>query len=404
MKSFIFAEKLATMEYKYNRKETPKANSVVAQYQKRLNYIRDVFHGNWQRLTTRGIYGRMTRDAVKGFQTYANISPTGNLDHSTQAHIVQYYEKAKRGYTPAPSRPIANYQLANANYTAAPQVDVVATSGPRPLSHRPAVDTSSIIDSEWKSLGKDMMSIVEEVAKGMKSKDFDRLPILRKYIRQSLDEHSQELNNLRRRMNTVRAKQRDAKAALWSAGIIDERNKRKYDLNTNWAEEPRQRLKELERVEKDLQKQTTELAEQASKKASKALSRGAAVVNWGVNVGTAGYYIYNMVEAESEEEYQEYSKKLTDTMATTAIDVGLTLGANAIARVGAGAAGGPAGIVVATLFTVVDVVCLATTGESLSTKIWEFIKGIDIDWDRINTNYNYAYMDMNGRRSFGPKY
>ena len=82
--------------------------------------------------------------------------------------------------------------------------------------------------------------------------------------------------------------------------------------------------------------------------------------------------------------------------------MGITVGTNVAVRLAAGSAAGPAGIIAVSIYTAVDLVFLFTTGESLSTSIWHFIQSID--WERAQVYYDYAYMGLNGRRSYGPKY
>ena len=402
-KSLIFAEKLTTMEYVYDRK-TPQKSSGIAQCQERLNYIRKIFHGNWRYITPDGIFGRGTRDAVRQFQVYANISVTGNLDNPTQAHIVLYYDKAKKGYTPAPKAPVSNYQPVSANYTAAPSADFV------PVSR----NTSSFVDSEWKSLGKDVLSIVEEMAKKTSAADLKTVEAMRKRIADTILSNDATVKRIRASLDRQLLERLNSRE-MREAAAVDDYMKRVYGAKTHLTTDLKsEALAKRATAEFDLRKlagklnkeveDAAKMADATADAATKAgrVAKGAAVANWAINIGTAGYYIHGMVTAQSDEEYKQYATKLKDTIGTTAIDVGITLGGNIAARAAAGAAGGPAGLVVVGLITVLDVVLLAATGESLSTKIWNFIKSID--WEKVQVYYDYAYMDHTGRRSFGPKY
>lgn len=402
------------MEYIYNRKE-PQKSSEIAQYQQRLNYIRKIFHGNWRYLAPDGVFGRGTRDAIRQFQTYANISVTGNLDNPTQANIVVFFEKAKRGYTPAPKAPVSNYQPVNADYSAAPSKDFVPMSGPLPQPHRPAVDTSSIVDSELKSLGKDMMGLVEAVANNIQEKHLKSVADMKKYVAAQFEMEGDRIAKLiARRNNTINARFLQDMRTAEGWGKFD-------DLAKSWGEESNMKQQYTQKAYDNLSKARKKLQEEAGRNVQQAVERaqrvekesaqvindatksaqnmgkvakGAKVVNWAINVGTAGYYVYGMANAQSDEEFNQYASKLTNTIATTAIDVGITVGTNVAARFAAGAAGGPAGIAVVALFTVIDVVCLATTGESLSSMIWNFLQGVN--WGKAMTQYEAVKRDNKG--------
>lgn len=376
------------MEYVYDRK-TPQKSSGIAQCQERLNYIRKIFHGNWRYLTPDGIFGRSTRDAVRQFQVYANISVTGNLDNPTQAHIVLYYDKAKKGYTPAPKAPVSNYQPVSANYTAAPSADFV------PVSR----NTSSFVDSEWKSLGKDVLSIVEEMAKKTSAADLKTVEAMRKRIADTILANDATVKRIRASLDRQLLERLNSRE-MREAAAVDDYMKRVYGAKTHLTTDLksealakrataeftlREYAGKLNRQVEKAAKEADATADAATKAAAKAgkVAKGAAVASWAINIGTAGYYIHGMATAQSDEEYKQYATKLKDTIGTTAIDVGITLGANIAARAAAGAAGGPAGLIVVGLITVLDVGFLAITGESLSTKIWNFLKAVN--WSEVAT-------------------
>ncbi|MBR5688062.1 MAG: peptidoglycan-binding protein [Prevotella sp.] len=398
-----------------------------------LNNIREIFHGQWKHLSPDGVFGRGTRDAVKQFQIYANISVTGVLDENTQANIQIKNRDAKRGYSYYKA-PIANYQPANANYTAG-----IATSNPA-KNVSPQTDTSSWVDSEWKSLGKDIMSIIEEIFKKIDASCLSDAKAMQRFIKENFEKHSAELQRLRKQLDARYKTQ----LAMVNKSILDERSrmsettrlmddilsenakelgvehkpspqaqnyhnaldtKATIEQNMQKAraalkEQGNKSLKEIQRTANQKGKEAAQLLEKG--KVAKNFGRGVAVLNWGINVGTAGYYIFMAVTAATEEERDQYLKKLKDTIATTVIDVGITVGTNVAVRFAAGSAAGPAGIIAVSIYTAVDVIFLCATGESLSTHIWHFIQSID--WERAQVYYDYAYMGLNGRRSYGPKY
>ena len=312
---------------------------------------------------------------------------------------------------------MSNYQPVSANYTAAPSADFV------PVSR----NTSSFVDSEWKSLGKDVLSIVEEMAKKTSAADLKTVEAMRKRIADTILANDATVKRIRASLDRQLLERLNSRE-MREAAAVDDYMKRVYGAKTHLTTDLKsEALAKRATAEFDLRKlagklnkeveDAAKMADATADAATKAgrVAKGAAVANWAINIGTAGYYIHGMVTAQSDEEYKQYATKLKDTIGTTVIDVGITLGANIAARAAAGlhqrghlvnkaagAAGGPAGLVVVGLITVLDVVLLAATGESLSTKIWNFIKSID--WEKVQAYYDYAYMDHTGRRSYGPKY
>ena len=62
--------------------------------QKKLNYVRMSFHGNWEYLKEDGKYGVKTQNAVKGFQLYRGITPvSGILGSTTYKYLNELYNK-----------------------------------------------------------------------------------------------------------------------------------------------------------------------------------------------------------------------------------------------------------------------------------------------------------------------
>lgn len=424
------------MQYSYTHGKTLQRSSEIAKYQQMLNCIREVFHGQWKRLSADGVFGRGTRDAVKQFQIYANISATGVLDENTQATIQIKNRDAKRGYSYYKA-PIANYQPANANYT-------VGIANPVGKTAVPKTDTSSIVDCEWKSLGADILDIIEQIYKRINASTVQDINNMQKFLKEEFERHKDKIQSLRKKADELRIRHQKMldianKTIREEVGRIGETSVVMEDVladsakqagtnhvpNTKlerynaavetkqWIqqnyqkvrqtliEEGNKSLKEIQNKEINTYKESGELFRkgQVAQKVAKKVN----ILSWGVNVGSAGYYIIMAVFfSDTEEERQQYLKKLKDTIATTVIDVGITVGTNVAVRLAAGSAAGPAGIIAVSIYTAVDLVFLFTTGESLSTSIWHFIQSID--WERAQVYYDYAYMGLNGRRSYGPKY
>ena len=70
----------------------PKHDPQVRQLQITLNAIRTNIHGNWPHLTTDGLFGTNTEQAVRGFQCYRNITPvSGEVGDTTMNYINEAY-------------------------------------------------------------------------------------------------------------------------------------------------------------------------------------------------------------------------------------------------------------------------------------------------------------------------
>lgn len=70
----------------------PKYNSTVSSLQSKLNAIKIKVHGNWPHLTVDGLFGEQTKKAVKGFQSYRNLTPvSGEIGDTTIWYINEVY-------------------------------------------------------------------------------------------------------------------------------------------------------------------------------------------------------------------------------------------------------------------------------------------------------------------------
>lgn len=66
----------------------PKFDPTVQSIQMKLNAILIQVHGNWPYLQADGLFGEKTKQAVKAFQTYRNITPTSGEVGDTTFHYI----------------------------------------------------------------------------------------------------------------------------------------------------------------------------------------------------------------------------------------------------------------------------------------------------------------------------
>lgn len=148
------------MEYKYHHNPPYESGDEIRLYQDRLNYIRNTYHYGWDYINVDGIFGRRTRNAVKGFNvTFSGISGEGNLDEKTQSLITSKFFECQRGYSADPGvargyNPNVSYVDQGyadiANYTMGEQT--YKRSGTRPptetenKAHKPGDDEGFTIE------------------------------------------------------------------------------------------------------------------------------------------------------------------------------------------------------------------------------------------------------------------
>lgn len=94
------------MEYKYHHNPPYESGDEIRSFQDRLNYIRNTYHYGWDYINADGVFGRRTRNAVKGFNvTFAGSPGSGDLDEKTQSLITSKYYECQRGYSSNPGMP-----------------------------------------------------------------------------------------------------------------------------------------------------------------------------------------------------------------------------------------------------------------------------------------------------------
>lgn len=83
---------MGIMAQYYKPSLNSKSDPFIKDIQLKLNAIRLNYHGNWDYLVPDGIYGLKTRNAVKAFQIFKNITPvSGVLGPTTSMYINQQY-------------------------------------------------------------------------------------------------------------------------------------------------------------------------------------------------------------------------------------------------------------------------------------------------------------------------
>ena len=72
----------------------PKFDPIVQTIQMKLNAINCQVHGNWPYLQTDGLFGEKTKQAVKSYQLYRNITPvSGEIGDTTLRYIYDSYNQ-----------------------------------------------------------------------------------------------------------------------------------------------------------------------------------------------------------------------------------------------------------------------------------------------------------------------
>ena len=118
------------MEYKYHHNPPYESGNEIYVFQDRLNYIRNTYHYGWDHINADGVFGRRTRNAVKGFQgVFMGQVGSGDLDERTQSLINSKYYECQRGYSANPG--VARCYDPNYNYIDQGYGDIAnCTAGP----------------------------------------------------------------------------------------------------------------------------------------------------------------------------------------------------------------------------------------------------------------------------------
>jgi hypothetical protein len=325
------------MEYSYTHGKTLQTGEEIRNFQYKLNAIRDIFHCPWSHLTTDGVFGRNTRDAVKAFQIFANVSPvTGNLDSNTQRAIDAKFRESQRTYSSV-KKHIDNYQYADALYT---------EGG---VSFK---ENSAVVDEVW-NVNKAQLEAI--------SKDFIDI------VTSIVGERTQRSLEIK-----FQARQGEIKK-LWQeyTDVIKKAYSSSYDNLDAFYEASKKPVIENGSLMKRRLNKGSFFSETLKKEAdvhlkkvagSKALSK----VGYAIPVLDMIYHGSKCLFAEGPADTakceKEFKKSLENGLATVAVGVATDVGAKLVA----GAAGGPYGVAVVVVVSVLDIVFVSTTGKSFS--------------------------------------
>ena len=388
------------MDFKYKHGGPYESNEIIRTNQSQLNEIRIAFHGNWLHLSTDGILGRNTRDALKSFQTTYGLSPTGNLDQSTQDAITHYYRESKKSSNAAPNpsrgyNMFVTYQDPNyaktANYTMG--LYPVAKSS-FPSDHE--VQSKESFIEEWKDVFKQIYSFisstVQNVINGWKS--WESAKILFGEISDAVKRYTGKLEKAGQRLRML-------------------------------GETVYIKLSDLTKIINDDAKSKAAKAAEDLKDKTKASKAGKAfkIIDWAIPTVELIYYSirYAMATPEEADDYKKKVKKAGEDLfkqicnsvimkiieiAATRVVTGFVAGSIAPG------AGNVVGTVIGIILTVIDIVLYIIFGKTVGDYIWDAIsptlKAIVNNFSEIMEKapvyYDNAYMGLNGRRSYGPKY
>jgi hypothetical protein len=350
------------MEYSYTHGKTLQTGEEIRNFQYKLNEIRDAFHCPWSHLTTDGVFGRNTRDAVKAFQIFANVSPvTGNLDSNTQRAIDVKYRESQRTYSSV-KKQIDNYQYADALYTEG-GVFLQESGGGVFLQ-----ESSAVVDEIWdsnkaqlESISKDVIDIVTAIVSDRSQQSLNNKFLARQgEIKKLWEEYSEIMNRPKPALTPFNKPGYNNLESFYNATQerVDVNQGRLYQRRLNKGPEFSKLLKNeadahLKRVA-----------------GAKALSKAGYVIPVFDMFYHGSKYLFAEGHADTTKCKKEFEKSLEDGLATIAVGVATDLGAKAVA----GAAGGPYGVAVVVIVSLLDCVLISATGKSLSDRLVQTIK------------------------------
>ena len=335
------------MEYSYTHGKTLQTGEEIRNFQYKLNAIRDVFHCPWSYLTTDGVFGRNTRDAVKAFQIFANVSPvTGNLDSNTQRAIDAKYRESQRTYSSV-KKHIDNYQYTDALYT----------DGGVFLQ-----EYSAVVDEVWddnkaqlEAISKDFIDIVTSIVDVQTQRSLEiKFQAKQGEIKRLWESYSRVMDSHK------------AKPAVYDPDPFYRAMQKPVDVKS--AQLHKRRLDRGPELEKLLKNETdVHLKKVAGVKALSKVGYAIPVLDM---IYHGSKYLFAEGTADTAKCKKEFKKSLEDGLDTVAFGIATDVGA----RLVAGAAGGPYGVAFVVVLSVLDIVLVATTEKSLSDHIAQLLK------------------------------
>ena len=352
------------MDFKYKHGGPYESSEIIRTNQSQLNDIRTAFHGEWEHLNADGILGRKTRDALKKFQIAYGISPSGNLDQSTQDAIAHYYRQSKQSSNAAPN-PARGYNMyvtyqdpnyaKTANYTMG-LYPVVKSSFPG--VHE--VQSKESFIEEWKDIFKQIYtfisSTIQNVIDGWKS--WESAKILFGEIHDAIKRYTGKLEKAGQRLRML-------------------------------GETVYIKLSDLTKIINDDAKSKAAKAAEDLKDKTKASKTGKVfkVIDWAIPTVELIYYSirYAMATPEEADEYKKKVNKAADDLfkqicnsvimkiieiAATRIVTGFVAGSVAPG------AGNVVGTVIGIILTVIDIVLYIIFGKTVGDYIWDALSPV----------------------------
>ena len=359
------------MEYSYTHGQPLQQGEDIRAIQSKLNTIRETWNGSWSYLTTDGIYGRNTRDAVKAFQIFANITPvTGNLDSATQIAINDKFEESKLAYSPCPVS-YGRIQLAAANYT----------QGGMYL-----LDSTDIVDEVWDSnkteleaISKDIIDIVMAVVDDKTQKSLNSKLMLHQSRMSAAWKNYTSIMEKIKPQPMPNYRNLEAIYEASNSPIDVKRGqlfRRRRELNgKSLAQILRNQADKMFKAAQNSQQEIRTITKNAV--GSQALSK----LGYGISVFDVLYHGSKWFFAEGEldnKKYkEEFKKSVDDALSTISFGAFTDVAIGVTTKAATGAAGGPYGIAITTVVAVLDVVLVSTTGKSLSDRMMQHLRTMD---------------------------
>jgi len=371
------------MEYKYNRGGPYEKGDEIRVFQNKLNVINEAFHGGWQKLTTDGIFGRNTRDAVKSFQRFMNMTLTGNLDNNTQMAINYKSQEALSSHFQA--RPF----YGDTSYTPT-LMEKFNQSAVRPTYEHIGVGYL-VSDREFQSDHKD--SSLDAFVNGLKSWGNSLISSIVSLFNSILEAKTVSYAATIVRENAAQLLQNFYRM---KDDVLKKIGKMEGPSIWRWQDITYQLKQRAEsRIEKATADVTKKVEASKSMKNAKSAGKVAGKAAWGLQVLVVIYYLGKCIFC-GEDEYAENKKKLRESfdsllgaLMTSIIPKIVQIIVTRIATsavvgsVGAPGVGTLVGAIVGVILTVVDLLLLWFTGGTIGDKIMaEVRKFVDsINWE-----------------------
>lgn len=373
------------MEYSYKHGAAAQQGDEIRVFQNKLNVINEAFHGGWEKLTTDGIFGRHTRDAIKSFQSFMNMTQTGNLDNNTQMAINYKLQEALSSHFQA--RPY----YGDTSY-APSLMEQFNQSAVRPSYEH--IGVGYIVDNkDFKSGNKD--SSLDSFVNALKSWGNSLLSSIVSLFNSILEAKTVSYAMTIVKENALHALQGFYKMkdeVLRRMGIMKNASIWRWRYVTHMLEERAEA-----RIASATEEVTKKVESSKAMKNGKGVGKVAGKAAWGLQILVVIYYLGKCIFC-SDEELENYQKKLRESfdsllgsLLMTIIPKIVQIIATRIAVSAAvGTAGAPGvgtlvGAIVGIVLTIVDLLLLWFTGETVGDKIMAKIREFvnHINWEEV---------------------